>query len=111
MYFQIVSGSSSVGDSGLGKKRRVENESKLFIRLLSKRFLCRLHLNYYSAFSPVQFAFIFGAKLSNIKPFFNFAKPKDLGNVYNRKHFKTKQIGTLTNYINSQIHDAAIRTR
>ena len=38
-----------------------------------------------------KFAFIFGAKLSNIMPFFKFAKPKDLGNVYNRKDFKTKQ--------------------
>ena len=33
----------------------------------------------------VKFAFIFGAKWSNIKPFFKFAKPKDLGNVLNRK--------------------------
>ena len=108
MYFRIVSGSSFVSDCGLGKKRQVENESKLFIRLLSKRFLCRLHLNYYSiqfnslfhtiwdSLLSVQFAFIFGAKLSNIRSFFKFAKPKDLGNVYNRKHFKTKQISTLT---------------
>ena len=43
-----------------------------------------------------KFTFIFGAKLSNIMPFFKFAKPKDLGNVYNRKDFKTKQISTLT---------------
>ena len=34
MYFRIVSGSSSVSDCGLGKKRQVENESKLYIRLL-----------------------------------------------------------------------------
>ena len=51
MYFRIVSGSSSVSDRGLGKKL-VENESKLSIRLLSERFLCRLHLSYYLGFCP-----------------------------------------------------------
>lgn len=94
MYFRIVSGSSSVSDCGLGKKRQVENESKLYIRLLLSDSYADSQLLF--SLLSVQFAFIFGAKLSNIKPFFKFAKPKDLGNVYNRKHFKTKQISTLT---------------
>ena len=50
MYFRIVSGSSSVSDCGLGKKRQVENESKLYIRLLLSDFMPTL--NYYSAFCP-----------------------------------------------------------
>ena len=38
MYFKIVSGSFSISDCGLEKKRRVENASKLFIRLVLSDF-------------------------------------------------------------------------